>query len=212
MWTLHYKRSHGDVQEQRLPSPPHPGQVVILPLSFSGIREEGRGGGCLQWHRTCLTSHELHTPTHGVSCHTQALPPTGFTFHRGKPHQTPAPAWCRAILERGKCRAEGDFTPFNTSGESGSEIPCPVWNGAFYELERRPRKAETADKETQRELTWFHLGRRSSSSIAISKQLRNENARYHKTVQSSNTEKHAAAGKSKPGKFYLKITEIFTYA
>jgi len=32
----------------------------------------------------------------------------------------------------------------------------------------------------------------------------------NKAVQSSKTEKDTAAGKLKPGKFYLKITEIFT--
>lgn len=36
---------------------------------------------------------------------------------------------------------------------------------------KHPRKAETADNETRRELTWLHLQRRLSSSITISKQL-----------------------------------------
>lgn len=133
-----------------------------LHLSSSGIRKEVRGR-CLGQHGMCLTSHELHTPVHKAICHTQP-PDTGFISQRGKPHQTPSPARHTGSTELKVIlllSALGVSLAHIVSSMGGSSLG--TWDA--------PRKQKTAEKETHRELTLFHLKRRLSSSIAISKQL-----------------------------------------
>lgn len=105
-----------------------------------------------------------HTCAQGNLSH--PTPPRWIYSPGGK--TTPNIISCQA---QGKSRAEGDFTSFNTCDESDTGILCPAWEAAVSELETLPKGRKTVEKETHRELTWFHLWRRLSSSIAISKQF-----------------------------------------
>lgn len=101
-WKLHLKQIPSWCPRAKTPFTSTSWPSCDLPLLFSGIRKEERGG-CLQRHRTCLTSHELHTPTHRVSCHIQP-PDSGFIFHGGK--TTPNTSSCSVPRHPGARKAQ----------------------------------------------------------------------------------------------------------
>lgn len=117
----------------------------------------------------CLTSHELHTPTHRGSCHTQP-PDSGFIFHRGKPHQTTpntppgaTPSWSKGSVELMVILLLLTLLALKYHVQFGSQH--------FKKLRETPEKQKQLTSRHVKELTWLSLWRRLSSSITISKQL-----------------------------------------
>lgn len=130
-WMLHFKRSIG-VGKSR-----HSLHLHILARLWSS--------SFLFWHkkrgkrwipRTAWDVSDkariTHTCAQGSLSH--PAPPLQIYIPDGK--TTPNTTSCQA---QGKCRAEGDFTSFNTCGESGTGILCPVWEAAVSELETPPK-------------------------------------------------------------------------